>query len=133
MESIIQKQADSLESFIIPKDSSQNEEREETSSLEESYSFANLEEDLDNNDGQSQARVSSQSKVNISKLTNYEKKLRFKNMSKTIQKLESAVRTLKSKVQTLNKKYKNKKSNMTFKLKNGKPKKYNFNNRNLYS
>ena len=72
---------------MIVKNSDDSEEEGDFSSL--------ILEDLnDTIDDANLARVSSNSKVNISKLTHAEKKARFINMSKSIRKLKSKVRTL---------------------------------------
>ena len=73
---------------MIVKNSDDSEEEGDLSS-------DNLEEDLDSKiDDANLARVSSNSKVNISKLTHAEKKARFINMSKSIRKLKYTVRAL---------------------------------------
>ena len=72
---------------MIVKNSDDSEEEGDFSSL--------ILEDLnDTIDDANLARVSSNSKVNISKLTHAEKKARFINMSKSIRKLKYTVRAL---------------------------------------
>ena len=70
------------------------ERNSDDSEEEGDFSSCYLEDLNDNIDDANLARVSSNSKVNISKLTHAEKKARFINMSKSIRKLKSKVRTL---------------------------------------
>ena len=70
------------------------ERNSDDSEKEGDFSSCYLEDLNDNIDDANLARVSSNSKVNISKLTHAEKKARFINMSKSIRKLKYTVRAL---------------------------------------
>lgn len=64
------------------------------------------EEDVNGNYLEIKKRVSPSSKVNINKLSDKEKEMRFKNMAKNIKRLKAQVRSLKKRCIKLNQKVK---------------------------